>query len=117
MISGKLNSEHAGMTSQSEPDPAVDLRVTTTLSQVVDVLNAQGAQYALIGGLGVALRGNVRATQDVDILMQRKKRERKKRGASPLLRAPKNPGVPSGRVSCVRLLQRTRPVVQLGANL
>ena len=57
------------MNSQSEPDPAVDLRVTTTLSQVVDVLNAQGAQYALIGGLGVALRGNIRATQDVDILM------------------------------------------------
>ncbi len=57
------------MTSQSEPDPAVDLRVTTTLSQVVDVLNAQGAQYALIGGLGVALRGNMRATEDVDILM------------------------------------------------
>lgn len=57
------------MNSQNEPDPKVDSRVTSTLSQVVDVLNAQGAQYALIGGLGVALRGNVRATQDVDILM------------------------------------------------
>ena len=57
------------MNSHSGPDPAVDLRVTTTLSQVVDVLNAQGAQYSLIGGLGVAFRGNVRATQDVDILM------------------------------------------------
>lgn len=57
------------MNSQNAPDPAVDSRVTTTLSQVVDVLNAQGAQYALIGGLGVALRGNLRATQDVDILM------------------------------------------------
>jgi len=57
------------MNSHNEQDPAVDLRVTTTLSQVVDVLNAHGAQYALIGGLGVALRGNVRATQDVDILM------------------------------------------------
>jgi len=43
--------------------------VTTTLSQVVDVLDAQRAQYALIGGLGVALRGNLRATQDIDILM------------------------------------------------
>ena len=68
-ISGKPNSEHAGMNSRNEQNPAVDLRVTTTLSQVVDVLNAQGARYALIGGLGVALRGNVRATQDVDILM------------------------------------------------
>ena len=57
------------MNSHNEQDPAVDLRVTTTLSQVVDVLDAQGAQYALIGGLGVALRGNVRATQDVDVLM------------------------------------------------
>lgn len=57
------------MNSRNEQNPAVDLRVTTTLSQVVDVLNAQGARYALIGGLGVALRGNVRATQDVDILM------------------------------------------------
>lgn len=57
------------MNSPSGPDPNVDSRVTTTLSQVVDVLNAQGAQYALIGGLGVALRGNLRATQDVDILM------------------------------------------------
>ncbi|MDH3718397.1 MAG: nucleotidyltransferase [Planctomycetota bacterium] len=57
------------MNSRNEQDPAVDLRVTTTLSRVVDVLSAHGVQYALIGGLGVALRGNVRATQDVDILM------------------------------------------------
>jgi hypothetical protein len=57
------------MNSHDGPNPAVDTRVTNTLSQVVDVLNAQGAQYALIGGLGVALRGNLRATQDVDILM------------------------------------------------
>ncbi len=57
------------MNSQNGPDQAVDSRVTTTLSQLVDVLNAHGAQYALIGGLGVALRGNVRATEDVDILM------------------------------------------------
>lgn len=57
------------MNSYNEQQPTVDLRVTTTLSQVVDVLDAQGAQYALIGGLGVALRGNLRATQDIDILM------------------------------------------------
>ena len=57
------------MNSHDGHDPTVDLRVTTTLSQVVDVLNAQGASYALIGGLGVALRGNVRATEDIDILM------------------------------------------------
>lgn len=57
------------MNSQNGPTPAVDSRVTTALSQVVGVLNAQGVQYALIGGLGVALRGNVRATEDIDILM------------------------------------------------
>ena len=47
------------MNSQDGPDRAVDSRVTTTLSQVVELLNSQGAQYALIGGLSVALRGNV----------------------------------------------------------
>ena len=57
------------MNSRNEQDPAVDLRVTTTLSQVVDVLSEQGVQYALIGGLGVALRGNVRATQDIDLVV------------------------------------------------
>jgi hypothetical protein len=57
------------MNSHNEQDPVVDLRVTTTLSQVVDVLNVQRAQYALIRGLGVALRGNVRATQNADILL------------------------------------------------
>lgn len=39
------------MNSHNGQEPTVDLRVTTTLSQVVDVLDAQGAQYALIGGL------------------------------------------------------------------
>lgn len=57
------------MNSHNGQEPAVDLRLTTTLSQVVDVLDAQRVPYALIGGLGVALRGNVRATQDIDILV------------------------------------------------
>ena len=33
---GKLNSEHAGMNLPNDQDPAVDLRVTNTLSQVGD---------------------------------------------------------------------------------
>lgn len=47
----------------------VDNRVSNALSQVTALLSALGIKYALIGGLGVAVRGNVRATSDVDILM------------------------------------------------
>jgi hypothetical protein len=55
------------MNSPNGHDP--DRRVATTLSQLVALLDAHGAQYAVIGGLAVALRGSLRATQDVDILM------------------------------------------------
>lgn len=39
------------------------------LSQLADVLDQHCASYALIGGLGVAVRGNARATEDVDFLL------------------------------------------------
>jgi len=39
------------------------------LCQLAEVLNQRSASYALIGGLGVAVRGNIRATEDVDFLI------------------------------------------------
>jgi hypothetical protein len=85
------------MNSQNGPDPALDSRVTTTLSQVIEVLNAQEAQYALIGGLGVALRGNLRATQDVDILMHVVQLR-----LTPLLEAMRNRGCQLDVVAAIR---------------
>jgi predicted nucleotidyltransferase len=43
------------------------------LQQVLDrlarILNRRRTNYALIGGLGAALRGTVRATWDIDLLV------------------------------------------------
>ena len=39
------------------------------LCQLAEVLNQRSTSYALIGGLGVAVRGNTRATEDVDFLI------------------------------------------------
>jgi hypothetical protein len=40
-----------------------------TLDLLVQVLNDAQTDYALIGGLGVALRGTIRTTRDVDLLL------------------------------------------------
>jgi|SRR5580765_5822106 len=53
----------------SEPRIGAE-HVLDALDQLAEVFNEQRAEYALIGGLGVAMRGTVRATQDVDFLVQ-----------------------------------------------
>jgi hypothetical protein len=40
-------------------------------AQVCDALNRSGAKYLVIGGIGCALHGHVRATSDVDVLVER----------------------------------------------
>jgi len=44
-------------------------RLVNALSQLTEILNRHSTSYALIGGLGVAVRGNSRATEDVDFLL------------------------------------------------
>jgi predicted nucleotidyltransferase len=41
----------------------------SVLEKIVKILDERGADYALIGGLGLALRGPVRATRDIDLLL------------------------------------------------
>ncbi len=59
--------------SSSSDTPNEPLQQTDRLSNAVEVLAALFEQhriaYALIGGLGVAVRGNRRFTQDVDFLL------------------------------------------------
>jgi hypothetical protein len=54
--------------SQNQANPPEDL--LQVLGRLAQVLNAQKADYALIGGLGAAVRGTVRATRDIDMLLQ-----------------------------------------------
>jgi hypothetical protein len=53
----------------SVPD-AIPERLLPVLDQLVQVLNERQVNYALIGGLGVALRGPIRATRDIDLLIK-----------------------------------------------
>jgi hypothetical protein len=41
------------------------------LDGVLDALEAAGVDYALCGGLAVALHGHVRATRDIDVMIRR----------------------------------------------
>jgi hypothetical protein len=41
------------------------------LDGVLDALEAAGVDYALCGGLAVALHGHVRATRDIDVMVRR----------------------------------------------
>jgi hypothetical protein len=41
----------------------------TTLHDAVDLLTARGIHYALIGGIAASLRGQTRATADVDLVI------------------------------------------------
>ena len=43
--------------------------LASVLSELVGVLQAHGTNYALIGGLAVSVRGRVRSTRDIDILL------------------------------------------------
>lgn len=44
-------------------------RLGKQVAEVISVLNAIGARFALIGGLALALHKVIRATQDVDLLV------------------------------------------------
>jgi predicted nucleotidyltransferase len=52
--------------SPPEREPSSEL--LRALARLVHVLNERKTNYALIGGLGVAVRGPVRATRDIDML-------------------------------------------------
>ncbi len=55
---------------EKEPiDPRV--KPTTLATRVCATLNAHGAKYLVIGGVACVLHGYVRATTDVDILIER----------------------------------------------
>lgn len=55
-----------------EKEPAdQDLRQTTIATLVCAALNKHKANYLVIGGIACALHGYVRATSDVDILIER----------------------------------------------
>jgi predicted nucleotidyltransferase len=45
-------------------------RYQTRLARVCSELNAQGAQYVLVGAAAMQLWGTTRATQDIDILIR-----------------------------------------------
>jgi len=44
-------------------------RLTDAVARLADLFQQQRIEYALIGGLGVAVRGNRRLTQDADFLL------------------------------------------------
>jgi len=50
------------------PQPTAD-DLQRVLDALARVLNERGADYALIGGLGAAVRGTVRTTWDIDLLL------------------------------------------------
>lgn len=52
----------------NEPRELMD-RLTETVAGLAEVFARQHIAYALIGGLGVAVRGNRRLTQDADFLL------------------------------------------------
>ena len=47
------------------------MRSARIATEVCSVLNAAGAKYLVIGGIACALHGYVRATTDIDILIER----------------------------------------------
>jgi len=55
---------------EKEPtDPGV--RQTTLVTRVCATLNSYGVSYLVIGGMACVLHGYIRATSDVDILIER----------------------------------------------
>src|SRR5438105_9859755 len=51
------------------PD-AVAEHLLSVLDRLARILNERHVAYALIGGLGVAVRGPIRATRDIDLLVK-----------------------------------------------
>ncbi len=54
--------------SPAEREPRSEL--LGALARLVQVLNQRKTDYALVGGLGVAVRGPVRATRDIDMVVR-----------------------------------------------
>jgi len=48
----------------------VALDLIAELERVIDALDAAGVEYALCGGLALAVHGHPRATKDIDILLR-----------------------------------------------
>lgn len=46
------------------------------LEDIAKALDARGVEFALCGGLAVAIHGHVRATRDIDLLLPSAARER-----------------------------------------
>ncbi|MCX7423931.1 MAG: nucleotidyltransferase [Planctomycetia bacterium] len=55
--------------NQSPQKPIESDSLAHVLSELVDVLRAHKTNYALIGGLAVSVRGRVRSTRDIDLLL------------------------------------------------
>ena len=53
----------------SQPIPSPASEILRALEQLARVLNERDTDYALVGGLGVSIRGPVRATRDIDMLV------------------------------------------------
>jgi predicted nucleotidyltransferase len=53
--------------SPQQHEPSSEL--LRALERLVQVLNQRKTNYALIGGLGVAVRGPIRATRDIDMIV------------------------------------------------
>ncbi len=54
----------------STSDSTIPAQLLTTLDELAGVLNDRQINYALIGGLGAAMRGGLRATRDIDMLLE-----------------------------------------------
>jgi hypothetical protein len=52
------------------PPDAVPEHLGQVLDRLAQILNERQVTYALIGGLGVAFRGPIRATRDIDLLVK-----------------------------------------------
>lgn len=52
-----------------ENSPLTD-ELVRAVEHLVEVFNARSIRYALVGGLGIAMRGRPRFTKDVDVLLE-----------------------------------------------
>ncbi len=55
--------------NERPPKPIESDSLSRVLSELVDVLRTHKTNYALIGGLAVSVRGRVRSTRDIDLLL------------------------------------------------
>jgi len=63
------------MVGSSDPEKC-SMNIRTELASIIDALNAAEVPYALCGGFAVIVHGYVRATQDIDILIEERDLDR-----------------------------------------